>query len=358
MIQIGSENSKDLETTLHLNNVRASREFESSLPTPGFLLSYLTSEQLDEGPKVILPDGGVIRKPYDPASGWQFSDEVARIWAAENNGIFFSSKFGTEGVYFSFRDFLESLSRCMKNIPRPTSGSSESHDVKLYVAAQKPEALEELSKEAKYLRDVTVPGHRDASRAWIISQALEGFVHSGDGSSDDTYFGLAGSRSGDSHRYQIKLGLALRGFGYRHFNVSARRLSCDIDVLSSEGIEKDSLVAEIIKDYASKVNAEFYNSAETDASSLGFEANLKTYINGNRVNKIGLSLSSPRTRFWSNDSLVYHVAPTDKMLPVFRGISDKIALALIKYEEHMKARHDTEYKACAIITGLDIKAQP
>jgi hypothetical protein len=322
---IGGERDIDLDVNLSLNGIRAGREFTSMLPVPGQLLNHLVVEK---GPEVILPDGSEIQKSHRSEHEWQFTDGVARLWAAENNGIYFPSNFGAEDCWIKFSDYLRALERCVPNMLKDKQCSTQ---IQLHEIARQPGAFLDLEMESRYLDQVRVYSRFGffKSEGRKLKNALEGVVHSRSGEEHDTHFGS------EQSRYQITLALSLEGFGWNHFKVSGRSLSVDFSYV---GFNKNSPDACAIRRFVYQ-EQDRLREGKVNAS---FEVEMPTYDDSEGVEKVVLTLQTPEYRYDSNGKMEKPVMQTKEMLEILYPVADRVSLGLNRMREYRKKQEQDE----------------
>lgn len=332
-IKKGDEKDTDLEVKLPpLKTVRAAKEFKVSRPSPGYLIRYLTGNR---GPRVIMPDGSVVKESGESGCGYEFNDEVAKIFARENDGIFFPKKFIDENFNINFHDFTKALKRCIANMDRKGSNFEE-------ILEKKDTALKDIKQEAMYLDKVRIMKNERTLADAKYHEGLEGFIHTRKkGEEHDTYFGPK------DHRYNILLGLDLNGFGYGHLKVCGRRLSTTFNLLGD--LEKDSDEIHAISRYV--------HNQPRDKEKYLFEVKAKEYEEIGGIEELTIKMTSPAFWYQNNEEMKYPVMQTEDMIPIFTPIADKVAIAIEKAKKYKENQTQKAYDSCTKRMGLEVKEE-
>jgi len=355
--QIGNEKDTELGVALSLGRVVADREYARMRPVPGFFLNYICG---NDDPRVLLPDGSVIKSSSRRDMGWQFCDEVARIFAAENDGIYLQSGFGAENTSMPFQDFLTGLRRCVPNWLRDgTRITDQLWNLHASCAGKRnAKSFATLAKDAKYLKQVRPAFSRDIIGRSISVDGIMGTIGMSD-EDRDTYFGPEGVR------YTVTLRVNLdSGFGWSHVQVPSRELSVVFDIYDHllDGSDQDVAIAR----WVNEQNTEPSNGRRFDIKYSTFDNEGRTTHNGNPIHKMKLSIASPSQYWYPADGSqrrddgagkVKQNPPwtTHALLQKLRPVADRVALALKADNEARKAADAAAYEKCARDMGLELE---
>lgn len=310
-------------------NIRFGQQFSRMRPDPSRLFNAVVR---NDYPMVIDPAGEVLIPSHNPDLSYQFTDNIARIWAQQNNGIYFPSRFGKERTSILFNDFIKALERVRPNYQRRNGSYEYDFQKSAHELSSRPGWLNDLALEARYLDDVHVfnPINQWGESGGLIG--LEGVVHKREGSEPDTNFGS------NENWFRINLGLDLRGgFGTYHFNVSRRVLSATVGQYSN--IRKDSdeeiAIMGLVNEFEKK--DERYNF---DVTPIRLKER-----NGNwtdRYDRIVISMESPRTQGYENEwdknsgRLKRPVMQTREMIDKFIPLMTNAVEGLDRLDKHKK----------------------
>jgi hypothetical protein len=331
-VKIGNEKDKDLNTAIALKSVHAAKEFKDLLPVPGTFMRFLLNHN---GPRVLMPDGSVIRKSYNGEHSWEFSDSVARIYAQENDGLFFPT-YENENTHFSYQKILDGIRRSIQNIPRLESK-------KVTELFNKPDCLSDLEQECEYIRSVKRASVKNHFGNIEYLDGLEGkiFIKNPINPSEETtYFYLRKQRNelDISLSYQITLRLHMNNFGWEHSKIAARDLITELDVGGrfDKGSNEERAIGIFMGNKFPEVKDKY-----------SFSLDFQPHPSSNSVNEIIISMSSNHTyQDYNRRNEIKPVMPTREMLPIFRDLVERVGIGLKKldiYKENLAKEKRREY---------------
>lgn len=111
--------------------------------TPSYFQHHITPNSHTNTPYVVLPDGRLILRSPEDKRG-DFCDGTARLYAEQNNGLFFPAN----GGEFKMRDFLQALKFLGSN---KRESMSQELEQKLKALFENPESWKELEAEANHI---------------------------------------------------------------------------------------------------------------------------------------------------------------------------------------------------------------
>lgn len=328
---MGGQNNIELRTTVSLDGIHASWEYMQHQPTPWNLLRYIARK---EGPRVLLPDGRVLKSSDKAGHESDFCDPVAKMFAEQNGGIYFKSGFPRDKYdKIDFSTFMRAMRICIQNMAISDADCIR----RLYEKeAQKPDALSALEKEGEHLDSVTVLVAEDIISRERGSDGIVGSLHQGEGDDRTSYFGP------QENQYKARLGLEMDGFGWYHFQITGRSLAAEF---RGVGFEEQSSEARVIKNFV---------SASFDCPRDNYELDIewKKYKHSDGVESMTLLMRSTGTLFTSNAKLEHPVMQTDEMLPIFFKAADRVAVAISKAEQYRNQQAKERYAALQSAMGL------
>lgn len=320
------ERDRDLDVE-GMIKIRFGQQYRSISPDPH---GFINSISGNRHPMVIDPAGEILVPSHSGDFDYQFIDAIARIWAAQNNGIYIPSGFGSEDKRLPFKDLLTALERVRPNYQNRDGSYDYNFQKLMHEASMKPEAFADLVQEAQYLDEVG--GFKEVEgifreRREIIG--LEGHVHKRDGTKYDFSYQCEGGC------FRIKLGLDMRGFGGEHLKVSRRILSSV--VADCEGIERDSDKERAINWLVSEFKLE-------EEALYKIQANfIENKDNRYRYDKVIIRMDSPNLWSGDNSKLEQPVMQTREMLELFVPVVTAVVEGLDRLKKHQEKQREADF---------------
>jgi len=312
---MAKDEGENLQVDVKLRARRQSRD--ECMSGPGSLLHQISSTQY--GPYVVLPNATIITAQGQ--HGREFDNDNARIFAEQNDGIFFAKVDSSDPKRhpFLFKDFLRAVKILSVNSSKP----------EIRELAEDPETWRRLEQvEGKYLMHVTPLYLHDIFNGTVHAEGLTGMIEKQDerGYWSPRYFGP------NRNHFQVEMGLVFDSFGYSGFGVREKILQAEIEAVPGryeKGAERTpeeiSAIQRFLNVHRKGISYKWSNSDDKSKPA----------------DKIKLTMRSPKGWYTSSREMPPPKASTE-MVHEFIYTASQLATAFLEMEKRGKARREYE----------------
>lgn len=355
---MGAERGRDIGVNGSID-IRFAQQYSTMRHDPhGFYTDILGNKE----PMVIDPQGEILVPCHSGDYNHHFTDQIARIWAEQNDGIFFPSHLGSEGnASFPFSDFIRGMERVRPNYQNRDGGYDYGFQKAAHELSMTEGAFDDFAMEARYLDNVHPLHELDSWGEPEKIIGLEGSIHRRDGSEHDCNFG-----NDRDNQFGVKLGLDLRaGFGAYHFDVSRRVLSVDVGRYSAiyEKSDEESSLRCLVHEF----------NEGPDRTERHFNFDMKGVRARDRdgglqdwYDRVIISMEAPYTLGSENQDfrnpghLEKPVMQTADMLPIFLPLATAAVEGLSRLKKHkeevererFREKYDAFRNPQTVVTGF------